>query len=170
MGSLLGVQCDVLLRPHREVEGRGKAQILGNSLGDLVRRGHFLDRGKVKNKEGHMTYRIPESEKFVAVFSSMASDLPQKYIEMLRQNYRAHNRTVTPAELASAVGYRSAAAVLLHYGLFAHKVKTLLGIFVPLDPGEAHVELFVECDKPGKKMLWELRPEVASALEKLNWT
>lgn len=87
---------------------------------------------------------------------------------MLAEHYHAPRRTVTARSLAASVGYAHFGAVNLQYGTLSRKVCEVLGLRL-----EYHVLVLVEfvapTGKAGSELLWVMRPEVAEALEALQW-
>ena len=118
-----------------------------------------------------MSYNIPDKKVFVQALNAIASKLPESYIELLKAHYRAPKHKITASGLADAAGYRNYNAANLHYGKLARIIMDQLGI-VPSE--NVNIGLLVDFVMPGdqgnEEIIWILRPEVASALEELNWT
>lgn len=87
---------------------------------------------------------------------------------MLEANYNAPLHTATAGDLARGAGFKNHNAANLQYGRYAgalckalgKKPEFQIGILVTFGKGE----------QPGGEFIrWTMRPEVAAALEELNW-
>jgi hypothetical protein len=87
---------------------------------------------------------------------------------MLTAHYHAPGRTVTARSLATSVGYGHYGAANLQYGTLGRKICEILGLHL-----EYHVLVIVEFVASERvrdsELLWVMRPEVAEALEALQW-
>lgn len=117
---------------------------------------------------------LPDENECYDAFCAIASQISQKYIDMLRENYRAPDHTPTATQLANAVGYRNYNAACLQYGKLARLVMDHLGLAGPTHHG-VNIEVFVDFVMPDEQgndtgqILWVLRLEVAKALERMKW-
>ena len=108
----------------------------------------------------------PSADAYSYAFAELEPTLPAKHRAMLRAHYAAPAHTLTAAQIAAAVGYKSYSTVNLQYGTLAKRVCSLLGrspeyyvlILVSFEVGGVHGHLN-----------WRMRPEVARALERLGW-
>lgn len=111
-------------------------------------------------------FATPEAYK--AAFSILEEEMPVKHRLMLELHYHAPKRTVTARSLAESVGYAHYGAVNLQYGTLARKVCEILGQQL-----KYHVLVLVEFVVPeigtDRDLRWIMRPEVARALEELQW-
>ena len=118
-----------------------------------------------------MSYQIPDKKKFIKALNAIATQLPKSYIELLKAHYRAPKHRITASELANAVGYHNYKAANLNYGKLASIIMDQFGI---AKSEKVNIEFLVRFVMPGdqgnEEIIWVLRPEVASALEELNWT
>lgn len=117
---------------------------------------------------------LPDEKDCYEAFCALAPHISHKHIEILRENYRAPDHTLTATQMADAVGYKNYRAACLQYGTLARKVMDRLGISGPTHHG-VNIEIFVDFVMPGDRgneigqILWVLRPEVARALERMKW-
>ncbi len=109
--------------------------------------------------------QIPSTNDYVSAFRHIEG-LTQKHVEMLRAHYNSLDRTVTAPELAEIVGYSNLSAVNSQYGRLARKVGELVGF----QPEPEQLGSIVEFDFRNESWHWILRPQVAEALEQLEWT
>jgi len=99
-----------------------------------------------------------------------------RYLDMLKANYYAPDHTVTPGEMAIAVGYRTWSAANRQYGVFAgaiaealgHERGALEGAEVPVTVDLAALVSFGD-EATGKEATWQMLPAVAEALEEMGW-
>jgi len=105
---------------------------------------------------------------YKTAFSLLEEDMPPKHRLMLVVHYHAPARTVTARQLAALVGYAHYGAVNMQYGTLARGVCEILGQRL-----KYHVLVLVEfrapASGPDRDLRWIMRPEVARALEELQW-
>jgi hypothetical protein len=93
--------------------------------------------------------------------------MPEKYLLMLKVHYRMPDRTITPSQLAEAVGYPNHRAASMQYGRLAQ----LIGQTINFPPPKKWIDILV---KPyihhGDDYGWIMHDQVAQALEYLNLT
>lgn len=117
---------------------------------------------------------IPSVAEYKRAFLAIEPSIPKAQREMLLANYHAPSRTITTAELAKKVGYKSYSAAVLQYGRLGHRLCELLEYqpTMTMSNGDL-VWTSVVADAPSKRSIdeweWKLRPEVAQALEELGW-
>ncbi|ARA91769.1 HNH endonuclease [Rhodothermaceae bacterium RA] len=87
------------------------------------------------------------------------------YISMLQAHYHAAERTITPKQMAHAVGYAHFGSANLHYGILARKVGDVLNYH----PQPESLGTLVIFEKRQGEWHWIMRQEVAHALEMLGW-
>ena len=113
---------------------------------------------------------VPSPEFYAEALQNI--DISDKQRQVLLANYHAPQRTASATELAELVkiegGYR---IVNQLYGKLGHKLCDYLGaeIEVSDDPGQWWPILAIGFDD-NQHFYWQLRDEVAKALEILNWT
>jgi hypothetical protein len=92
-----------------------------------------------------------------------------RQFDMLRAHYRAPNHRLSAREMAKAVSLRTGASANLQYGILAGHLREILSSL----PESDNVYLLATLIPPGQaanpEWLWELRPQVAEALERLGW-
>lgn len=106
-----------------------------------------------------------KASEYVSAFQNL--EISPHYLKMLMLNYLAPNRTLTATEMAKAMGYDHYTAANLHYGTLGGMVGKKLG-WNPLP--QYKVNVLVDFDKPDAEWTWIMKPEVAEAIELLNWT
>lgn len=84
---------------------------------------------------------------------------------MLRAHYNAPERTITAILMAGALGYSHYSTANSQYGKLAAAVGELTGF----SPAAEKLGALVTFDMRNSEWHWILRPEVAVALERLNW-
>ncbi len=84
---------------------------------------------------------------------------------MLRAHYNAPERTITAALMAEALGYPHYSTANAQYGALAARVGELTGY----RPTGEKLGALVTFEMRDSEWHWILRPEVALALERLNW-
>ena len=89
--------------------------------------------------------------------------LSESDIRMLRAHYLAPRRTITATQLAFAVGFGVYSASNLHYGRLARKLCRVLN----LTPRH-NLAAFVFFHRPNEEWEWEMRPQLAYAIETLS--
>lgn len=90
-------------------------------------------------------------------------ELSESDVRMLRANYLAPRRTITATQLAFAVGFGVYSASNLHYGRLAGKLCRVLD----LTPRH-NLAVFVVFHRPNEEWEWEMRPQLAYAIESLS--
>lgn len=114
--------------------------------------------------------KIPAAESYVDIFGRLYNDkrITDKHKEILRLHYKSQERAITTRELAKLVGYSAYNAVNAQYGRLAGLVCTELK-----QPQECNLAILVEFEPDpktnGKETLLRMRPQVAEAIEILQW-
>lgn len=92
------------------------------------------------------------------------------YTRMLRHQYAAPDRTVTSTQLKDALGYEYPVTIHGHYGGLGHKLFDVLGGGPELDPrGKPQWWQGLSTGEETEDgFIWEMRPELAQALEQLR--
>jgi len=106
----------------------------------------------------------PPTNAYVDAFRRLG-ELSDSQIQMLRLHYHAPERTVTARELALATGYTHHSVANALYGQLGRRIGEALNF----KPTKEHVGALVTFNKPDGKWRWIMRPQVAEALEKLDW-
>ncbi len=92
-----------------------------------------------------------------------ASDLQKLMLEI---HYQAPQRTITATQMANALGYQHYLVANSNYGRLGRRLGKELG----LEPASKYgVSTLVTFLKPGNQWEWIMRPEIATALERLGW-
>ncbi len=117
---------------------------------------------------------VPSVEEFKRALLGIEASLPKAHREMLLVNYHAANRTITTAQLAKAVGYKSYDGVIRQYAKFGDHLCDFLEYEPTTTMGKADcVWASVLTDSPPARSIdeweWTLRPEIVQALEELGW-
>lgn len=109
---------------------------------------------------------FPTVEEYKHALLEHSSDMPHKHLEMLKVHYHAPRRTVTAAQLAKRVGYKNYNAANLQYGTLAGKLSEILNRHY-----DFNIRLLVTFRSNAiiEQVPWVMRPEVAQALEELDW-
>ncbi len=107
---------------------------------------------------------VPTSAQFVDAFLSL-NRVSDAQISMLRFHYAAERRTVTATQMATAANYSHYGVANLQYGRLGRRIGESLS-FLPTD---MPVDVLVTQSRPANEWLWTMRPQVAEALEILNW-
>lgn len=107
-------------------------------------------------------------KEYKAALALLEDEMPPKHRLMLEAHYRAPGRRLTARKLAEKVGYASFGAVNLQYGTLARKICDILGLRL-----RYHVLVLAKFVTPktglDREILWVMRPELAQALEELQW-
>ena len=117
---------------------------------------------------------IPSVAEFKQAFLAIESSITKAQRDMLLANYHAPNRTITTAQLAKEVGFKSYSGAVLQYGRLGRRVCDLLGYqpTMKMRNGDL-VWTSVLADAPSNQSTdqweWSLRPEAAQALEEIGW-
>jgi hypothetical protein len=117
---------------------------------------------------------IATAEQFKAAL--LAINISEKESAMLRAQYGAPNHTISPVQLAKELRYATYATVNAQYGALAHRVAEALhyrpGPFPDGNPHWwrtlSHWNDSAPQTEEGQDQ-WIMRPELAQALEALNW-
>jgi hypothetical protein len=107
---------------------------------------------------------VPSAEQYAAAFRA-AGDLPDTYRKMLRFQYQAPRRSVTPRQIAYAVGYKNYNPANLHYGKLGKRIGEQLDWY----PGRHYFDVLSNWEFANEEVHWTMRPQVAQALEQLGW-
>ncbi len=109
---------------------------------------------------------VPSSQQFADAFMRMSvTDLQLK---MLAIHYQATGHILTAGQLARAVGYSHHAPACASYGALSRKLSKELRWYPPTD-SNVRVAALVTFSRPAGHWRWHMRPQVATALEKLGW-
>ncbi len=99
-----------------------------------------------------------------------------KYLEMLRAQYSATNKTITATRLAEAVGYENYNAVNLQYGTLGREIAEVLGYMPPKRRnGEPIWFWTISSGNDASDETIDghyefiMRPELVEALEEMKW-
>jgi hypothetical protein len=118
-------------------------------------------------------YRVPRAAQYVCALNEITIGEAQR--KMLEFHFKAHNRTVTFTELATAAGYDSYGAANLHYGKLGAALGERLGMtFVPLDFDDPTTPFYSSAigtghQHKGVEIMLIMHHELAKALETLGW-
>ena len=92
-----------------------------------------------------------------------------RQFDMLEAHYHAPNQRLSARQMAKAVNLRNGASANLQYGILAGHLREVISSL----PESDNVYLLATLIPPGQaanqEWLWELRPQVAEALERLGW-
>lgn len=98
------------------------------------------------------------------------ANVTSKQREMLSLHYRAPGHTISMATMARLMGYKNFNAANLHYGKFAGCIAEHLGCPVESDMDNISTLAFAsEAKDEVGHFQWEMRAELAQALEELGW-
>ena len=106
----------------------------------------------------------PTADRYTSAFRSL-SPLADSHLAMLRFHYWAPDRTVTATQMARAAQFKHYGAANLTYGRLGRRV----GVSLNFHPTTMPVDALVTQAKPDDEWLWTMRPQVAQALEQLDW-
>jgi 5-methylcytosine-specific restriction protein A len=107
----------------------------------------------------------PTADRYVAAFRAIVKNMGDHHFQMLRVHYHAPEQTITAKRLAALMGYRNYAAVNAQYGRLAR----LVGEQLDYNPEPERLGTLVLFEKRQGEWHWQMRPEVAKALEQLGW-
>jgi len=137
----------------------------------------FISKQRRNKMDPYKNYFIPTSNQYHAALKDIKDNITEKQKDMLGFHFKAHNRTATFGELASAVEYPNYNTANLQYGLFGRTLGEQLGmIFVPMyenDGGEPFL-----CSSIGAGNIYRqqesdyqlvMHHELAKALGELGW-
>jgi hypothetical protein len=112
--------------------------------------------------------RFATPKAYRGAFSLLEAGMPLRHRLLLEVHYRAPRHTATARSLAAGVGYAHYGAANLQYGVLCRRICEILGLRLPY-----HVLVIAEFVTPkdprDSELLWVMRPEVARALEGLQW-
>ncbi len=147
-------------------------EVLGESIDDVLNKlRKFVDGQFVAAASGR---RQPaNSAAYVAAFRNILSDLSEGQLAMLRAHYLAVEHRLTAAQLAEAAGYANFNAANLQYGYVGKALYEEYPLEIPAYANGTPIYTFMLATGVGKNAdeahwVWELRPEVASAIESLG--
>ncbi|MEN9572491.1 MAG: hypothetical protein RL514_346 [Verrucomicrobiota bacterium] len=113
--------------------------------------------------------KAADASEYAEALRCLGPKLSDKHREMLLAHFHASDRKVTAGQLAAKVGYASFGAANLHYG----KLGVMIGKQLGLSEQDVHVGVLVLFIRPNtegnKEWIWQMRPELAVALERLKW-
>lgn len=125
----------------------------------------LLSTGREIPKAARKTAAASE---YAEALQRLGTKLSEKQREMLVAHYRAPDKKVTAGQLASKIGYANFGGANLHYG----KLGVLIGQELGLPEQDLHVGVLVLFIRPNtegnKEWVWQMRPELAEALERLK--
>lgn len=107
---------------------------------------------------------VPSSQQYVAAFRRIGS-LTDGQIQMLRTHYYAPDRTITATEMARATGHEHYSFANSQYG----RLGRLVGEQLEYNPMQERLGTLVTFEKRQGEWHWLMRPQVAQALESLDW-
>lgn len=147
-------------------------QIEGAGLDDVLNKLRaFVDSQFVTLAFGRQ--HPANTDEYVSAFRNILKDLSDGQLAMLRANYRAPNYRITATKLAEAAGYTSYSAANLQYGNAGKALYEKYPLDIPRRADGSLIYTFMfatagdkEADE--KEWVWEMRPEVVSAVEALG--
>lgn len=107
---------------------------------------------------------IPNSQRYAAALRAV-DNLTDNHVQMLRIHYYSPQHTVTAAQLARAMGYRSYQPVNSQYGGLARSVREQLNFH----RRGVRLGVFVTFQHVNGEWHWKMHQEVVDALEDLRW-
>lgn len=110
------------------------------------------------------TFSPPDSNTYVAAFRAI-SGMTDRHFQLLRLHYHAPERTITATQLAELVGYSRYSVANAQYG----RLGRLVGEKLDFNPEPERLGTLVTFDKRQGEWHWIMRPQVAMALETLEW-
>lgn len=114
--------------------------------------------------DGTIPQAAPSPEQYVAAFRKVG-DVSDSQFQMLRLHYHAPARTITASQLARAIGYEHYSVANSQYG----RLGRLVGEQLSYNPMKERLGTLVTFEKRHGEWHWLMRPEVARALEFLDW-
>jgi hypothetical protein len=114
---------------------------------------------------------VPTVAEYKAAFKrvrdrrDLRTETKERWLTLVRENYWAQGRSISPEELANRLDYRSANAMSLQYARYATELCTTLKRS-PANPLAILVSF--AGDEQGQAVQWTLLPQVAQALEELS--
>jgi 5-methylcytosine-specific restriction protein A len=112
---------------------------------------------------------IPCVDEFARAFAELGDQLSENERRILKIHYDASGRIITAEILAEAMGYASFGGANLQYGRLAAKLCRQLDANPEFKSQILCTFVAPFEDKDNVHWLWIMRPEVAEALEKLQW-
>ena len=112
---------------------------------------------------------VPSPEAYAEALQNI--DISEKQRQVLLANYHASNRTASATELAELTQIEGGYRVVNHlYGKLGHKLYDYLGAEIEVgdEQGQWWPMLAIGYDDH-HRFYWQLRDEVAKALEILKW-
>lgn len=110
----------------------------------------------------------PTSEAYLDAFLAINLQMTKTRRKLLRTHYRAFNHQATMSQIAEAMGWRSYSSANVHYGRLALLVGKQTGFHFH-DCYLRTLCTFLEPEEFGDHWLIIMRPQVAEALEQLEW-
>jgi len=107
---------------------------------------------------------VPNSQRYIDALRAV-HNLTDRHVQMLQIHYYSPQRTVTASQLARAMGYGEYGPVNVQYGSLARSVGERLNFL----PKGVKLGVFVTFQHVDGEWHWEMRPELAEALEVLRW-
>jgi predicted HNH restriction endonuclease len=115
---------------------------------------------------------VPTTAKFSQTLMSLeqSSQLSDSDKRMLKFHYEAPERKLTPREMSELMGWGGQSANR-HYGKLARRITEKLNWMPKQQMGlrSYYVEGLVLGSREDSELIWTLRPQVARALEHLQW-
>lgn len=148
------------------------AEIEGASIENVLNKLHaFVDSQLVTLATGRQ--QPTNSDEYIAAFRNILKDLSDGQLAMLRAHYLAPNHCITATNLAEAAGYSSYSAANLQYGNAGKAIYEEYPLDIPRRNDGTLIYTFMLAtagnkDADEKEWVWQLRPEVASAIEALG--
>ena len=106
---------------------------------------------------------------YIEALELILPNLSEKKLQMLKLNYLAPRRSITPRQISSALGWVNGSASHLHYGDLGKVIARQIGKTVKsFDDGTVYpVRVLVEF-RGSRPVYWEMWPNLASAIEQLR--
>lgn len=153
-------------------DGEMLMEITGESVQDVLSKLREFVDGRFLSIASSRT-QPTDSAEYVRAFRNTLSGLSDGQLAMLRAHYRAPNFRITATELANAAGYSTYSAANLQYGNVGKALfeEYPLNIEKYKDGSPIYTFMLATAgnrDVDEKEWVWELRPEVVSAIEWLG--
>lgn len=155
------------------LDGKKGASCEGTSLDGVMRMLVEIvdDNIRLKRMKGPA-----DAAEYAWAFGKIMEHVSEGHCAMLRAHYHAENRILTARQLAKAAGYANFNAANLQYGHLGRMISNLIGNgWIRHEyTGEPIWTYGIATGPTGKDVdtvewEWQLRPEVAQALELLGW-
>ena len=148
------------------------SEIEGSSIQDVLRKlREFVDCQFVAIAAGRQ--KPTSSNEYISAFRNILKDLSDGHLAMLRAHFRSPNHRITATQLADAANYSNYNAANLQYGNVGKLLYEEYPLDIPRHSDGSLVYTFMlatagnkEADE--KEWVWEMRPEVVSAIEALG--